>query len=84
MENTDEGEMLPYQAGETITISLEDATQLMQGIEGGVIPPGTYQILTQEGMQLGDSNINTPVGFTVVQSIPEGTGRLQSVESTTT
>ncbi|KAK3097444.1 hypothetical protein FSP39_009689 [Pinctada imbricata] len=71
-DSIDNSEDIQYQSGDTITISLEDASQLMQGIEGGVLPPGTYHILTQEGYQLGDGSLDGSVGFTVVQSIPEG------------
>lgn len=46
--------------GSTITLNLEDATQLIlqqQGLQAGTLPPGTYQILTQEGIQLSDNSL---------------------------
>jgi hypothetical protein len=46
--------------GGTITLNLEDTTQLIlqqQGLQAGSLPPGTYQILSQDGIQLSDNSL---------------------------
>ncbi|XP_062600748.1 uncharacterized protein LOC134262385 isoform X2 [Saccostrea cucullata] len=54
-----EGKIGNFEGG-TITLNLEDATQLIlqqQGLQGGGLPPGTYQILTQDGIQISDNSL---------------------------
>lgn len=54
----DLNEKLGSYEGGTVTLSLDDATQLIlqqQGLQGGALPPGTYQILTQDGIQINDN-----------------------------
>ncbi|XP_021360123.1 uncharacterized protein LOC110454762 isoform X1 [Mizuhopecten yessoensis] len=78
-----EGVIQDLENTETITISLEDAAQIIlqeQGIpmdgSGTVhIPPGTYHILTQEGAQIStdgtlmsEGGAMDAVGITVIQS----------------
>ncbi|XP_033740138.1 uncharacterized protein LOC117327320 [Pecten maximus] len=84
-----EGVIQDLENTETITISLEDAAQIIlqeQGIpmdgSGTVhIPPGTYHILTQDGAQIStdgtlvsEGGAMDAVGITVIQSGDDITG----------
>ncbi|XP_061193631.1 uncharacterized protein LOC133201845 isoform X2 [Saccostrea echinata] len=58
-DDLSEGKIGNFEGG-TITLNLEDATQLIlqqQGLQGGALPPGTYQILTQDGIQISDNSL---------------------------
>lgn len=60
MEDDLNEEKLGSYDGGTVTLSLDDATQLIlqqQGLQGGALPPGTYQILTQDGIQITDNSL---------------------------
>ncbi|KAL5010896.1 hypothetical protein ScPMuIL_013201 [Solemya velum] len=65
--------------GETITVSLEDAAQIIlqeQGIDGTVhFTPGTYHILTQDGIQVAnnmdDTSSTDQIQLDVVHATPE-------------
>ena len=60
--------------GETITISLEEATQIIlqqQGLEGAAIqmPDGSYQLLAQQFIQVGASTYTTYSALIVLVSV---------------
>lgn len=79
--------------GETITISLEEATQIIlqqQGLEGAAIqmPDGSYQLLAQQFIQVGSSwkclqsvwSLNNLLRFSSLYN-KTGTHAVQSVSS---
>ena len=70
------GEKMGSFDGGTITLSLDGATQLIlqqQGLQGGALPTGTYQIVTsQDGIQITDNSLTiTEENFAQILGIAE-------------